>query len=48
MTADLRGARGALTLVAPKRPSYGVTGTTKAEFCYDHKKAGMVNVRINK
>ena len=30
-----------------KRPSYGVAGSTKPEFCFDHKEGGMVDV-INK
>ena len=27
-----------------KVPSYGVDGSTKPEFCFDHKKGGMMNV----
>ncbi|CAN0022283.1 unnamed protein product [Sphacelaria rigidula] len=30
------------------RPSYGVAGSTKAEFCPKHARAGMVNVRDKK
>lgn len=31
-----------------KVPAYGVAGTETAEFCGDHKKEVMVNVRIRK
>ncbi|CAM9492884.1 unnamed protein product [Ectocarpus sp. 8 AP-2014] len=31
-----------------KRPSFGVEGSTRTEFCSPHKKAGMVNVGPNK